>query len=109
GISADCKRVYAKTMDGEMLAVDATVDEYSPLWVTDLGIGYEHAPCILLEHNGVVYAGSRQGIVSAVDANTGELLWNTDLGVSEVNGIDLDPTTGDIYVSLIEGRIWQIK
>ncbi|MBO4379903.1 MAG: PQQ-binding-like beta-propeller repeat protein [Muribaculaceae bacterium] len=109
GISADCKRVYAKTMDGEMLAVDATADEYSPLWITDMGIGYEHAPCILLEHNGIVYTGSRQGIVSAVDALTGELLWNADLGVSEVNGIDLDPTTGDIYVSLIEGRIWQIK
>ncbi len=109
GVSADHKRVYAKTMDGEMLAVDATADEYRPLWVTDMGIGYEHAPCILLEHKGVVYAGSRQGIVSAVDAATGQLLWNASLGVSEVNGIDFDPTSGDIYVSLIEGRIWRIK
>ena len=109
GISTDRKVVYAKTMDGEMLAVDATVDEYKPLWITDMGIGYEHAPCILLEHKGVVYAGSRQGILSAVDAKSGVLLWNAELGVSEINGIDFDATSGDIYISLIEGRIWRIK
>lgn len=108
GISSDRKVVYAKTMDGEMLAVDALSDEYKPLWITDMGIGYEHAPCVIVEQRGVVYAGSRQGVLSAIDAKSGTLLWNADLGVSEINGIDIDPTSGYIYCSLIEGRIWRI-
>lgn len=109
GVSADGTRIYAKTMDGELVAVDATVPEFSELWTVDMSLGYEHAPCIVLEHDGVVYAGSRRGIVTAVDPQTHKVLWSLPLGVSEINGIDLDETTGDIWVSLIEGTIFRIS
>jgi len=109
GHSEDGKTVYAKTMDGELVAVDATAPFFIELWTVDMGLGYEHAPCIVLEKDGVVYAGSRRGIVTAVNPTTRKVLWQLPLGVSEVNGIDLDPTTGDIYVSLVEGTIFRIK
>lgn len=108
GHSADHTRVYAKTMDGELVAVDATTPEFKELWTVDMGLGYEHAPCIVAEHDGVVYAGSRRGIVTAVDPTAATVLWSLPLGVSEVNGIDIDPTTGDVYVSLIEGTVFRI-
>ena len=108
GSSADNSRVYAKTMDGELVAVDATAPEFKELWTVDMGLGYEHAPCVVVEQDGVVYAGSRRGIVTAVDPLAQKVLWSLPLGVSEVNGIDVDPTTGDIYVSLIEGTIFRI-
>lgn len=108
GHSADNTRIYSKTMDGELVAIDATVPDFKELWTVDMGLGYEHAPCIVLEHDGVVYAGSRRGIVTAVDPMAQKVLWSLPLGVSEVNGIDLDETTGDIYVSLIEGTIFRI-
>lgn len=109
GASEDLSRVYAKTMDGTLVAVDARSREFKELWEVDLGIGYEHAPCIVLEKDGVIYGGSRQGKVWAVDADSHSLLWLLPLGVSEVNGIDVNPATGDIYVSLIEGTIFRIK
>lgn len=109
GRSEDGTRVYSKTMDGELVAVDATVPEFKELWTVDMGLGYEHAPCIVLEKDGVVYAGSRHGVVTAVDPATQKVMWSLPLGSSEVNGIDVDPTTGDIYVSLIEGTIFRIK
>ncbi len=109
GHSADHTRVYAKTMDGGLVAVDATVPDFKELWTLDLGLGYDHAPCIVLEHDGVVYAGSRRGIVVAVDPAAQKVLWSLSLGKSEVNGIDLDPTTGDIWLSLIEGTIFRIS
>ncbi len=108
GCSIDGKRAYAKTMDGELVAVDATSDTFNLLWVVDMKLGYEHAPCIVVEQDGVVYAGSRRGIVSAIDPIKKEMLWSLPLGVSEINGIDVDPSTGDIYLSLIEGTIWRI-
>lgn len=107
GISEDGSRVYAKTMDGELVAVSTCGDKFDELWTVDMGLGYEHAPCIVAEKDGVVYAGSRRGIVTAVDPATRKVIWSLPVGVSEINGIDIDPTTGDIYVSLIEGTIYR--
>jgi len=109
GRSADGKRVYAKTMDGELVAVDATVPDFKEMWTLDLGLGYDHAPCIVAEKDGYVYTGSRRGIITITRADGPELVAFLPLGSSEVNGIDIDPTTGDIYVSLIEGTIWKIR
>ena len=108
GISEDGSKVYAKTMDGELVAVDTKGDKFHVLWTVDMGLGYEHAPCVVVEKDGVVYAGSRRGIVTAVDPQNQKVLWSLPLGVSEINGIDVDPTTGDVYVSMIEGTIFRI-
>lgn len=109
GVSRDGKRAYAKTMDGELVAVSTEGNEFNKLWVVDMELGYEHAPCIVAESNGVVFAGSRRGIVTAVDPSTKSVVWSLPLGVSEINGIDVDSKTGDVYVSLIEGTIWKIS
>ena len=78
------------------------------MWIADAGIGYEHAPCIVLEQDGVVYAGSRRGIITAIDAETANVLWRQKVGASEINGFDVDDS-GDVYVSLVEGSIWRIR
>ena len=108
GHSADGKVAYAKTMDGALVAMSAG-NQYQFLWKVDLGFGYEHAPCIILEHNGYIYCGSRRGMLAVVNAGTHELVFTYRLGSSEVNGFELDPATGDIYCSLIEGTIWRIS
>ena len=108
GHSADGEVAYAKTMDGTLVAM-STGDHYKMLWQVDLGFGYEHAPCIVLEHNGYIYCGSRRGMLAVVNASTRQLEFTYRLGTSEVNGFELDPATGDIYCSLIEGTIWRIS
>ncbi|MDE6120757.1 MAG: hypothetical protein K2F63_03105, partial [Muribaculaceae bacterium] len=70
--------------------------------------GYDHAPCIVLEKDGYIYAGSRRGVLTITRADKPELVASLPLGVSEINGIDVDPFTGDIYVSLIEGTVFRI-
>ncbi|MBR0492454.1 MAG: PQQ-binding-like beta-propeller repeat protein [Muribaculaceae bacterium] len=106
GRSVDGKVAYAKTMDGELVAM-STGDNYQELWKVDLGFGYEHAPCIVLEHDGYIYCGSRRGVLAVVNAATHELEFTYRLGSSEVNGFDVDER-GDIFCSLIEGTIWRI-
>ena len=108
GHSNDGMVAYAKTMDGELVAM-STGDQYEMLWKVDLGFGYEHAPCIVLEHDGYIYCGSRRGMLAVVNASTHRLEFTYRLGSSEVNGFELDPTTGDIYCSLIEGTIYRIN
>ena len=109
GRSEDGTRVYAKTMDGELVAVDATTADFNKLWVVDMKLGYEHAPCIVAEKDGIVYAGSRRGLVVAVDPKTQSVIKTFTLGKSETNGIDIDPTTGNVYTSLIEGTIFKLN
>ena len=108
GRSVDGKRVYAKTMDGEIVCVCTQGNKFQELWLVDAGLGYEHAPCIVLEHKGVVYAGSRRGIIAAVDVKTKQLLWRQQVGASEVNGFEVDKN-GDVYASLVEGSVWRIS
>ena len=107
GHSTDGKVAYAKTMDGTLVAM-STGDMYQLLWTVDLGFGYEHAPCIVLEHAGYIYCGSRRGMLAVVNAVTHELEFTYQLGASEVNGFEVDDR-GDIYCSLIEGTIWRIS
>lgn len=109
GHSEDNSRVYAKTMDGELVAVDTTVPDFKELWTVDMGLGYEHAPCIVLEKDGLVYAGSRRGILTVIDPMSRQVVAQFVLGKSEINGIDIDPFTGDVWVSLIEGTIHRIS
>ena len=107
GRSADGEVAYAKTMDGTLVAM-STGEQYQFLWQVDLGFGYEHAPCIILEHDGLIYCGSRRGMLAVVNAKTHQLEYTYRLGTSEVNGFEVDLTTGDVYCSLIEGTIWRI-
>ena len=107
GHSADGKVAYAKTMDGTLVAM-STGEQYELLWTVDLGFGYEHAPCIVLEHDGYIYCGSRRGMLAVVNADTHELVFTYQLGTSEVNGFEVDDH-GDIYCSLIEGTVWRIS
>ena len=106
GCSADGKVAYAKTMDGELIGLSTGMD-YAILWKMNLGFGYEHAPCIVLEHDGYIYCGSRNGKIAVVTAKNHKLLFTYRLGTSEVNGFEVDEK-GDIYCSLIEGTIWRI-
>ncbi len=99
---------FAKTMDGSLVAVEINPDGYKELWATDLGIGYDHAPCPITVSDGVSYVGSRRGVICAVDAATGRLLWSFPAGTSEVNGFAVAPD-GTVYATLIEGTVWRIN
>lgn len=107
GFSPDKKLVYAKTMDGQLLASKIDENEANIAFVTDAGLGYEHAPCIVIEDEGVIYMGSRRGLIVAIDANTHQLLWTYRCGSSEVNGFE--KCNGKIYLSLTEGAVWEIE
>lgn len=108
GMSCDGKVAYAKTMDGELVAMSLEGDKYELLWKVDMGMGYEHAPCIVIERDGYVYCGSRHGLLAVVDAQKHQLVFTYSMGSSEVNGFDVD-AQGNIYCSLIEGTIYKIS
>ena len=108
GRSEDGTTAYAKTMDGELVAMSTQGNDYNLLWKVDLGLGYEHAPCIVLEHDGYIFTGSRHGVLTVVNAANHQVEFSFPMGSSEVNGFELDEN-GDVYCSLIEGSIFRIS
>ena len=70
GLSEDGQRVYAKTM-----------------WATNAGFGYEHAPSMLPEKDGIVYASTNDGLVCALDGKTGRIIWQHKVGNSLINTV----------------------
>ena len=85
GLSADGKRLYAKTMQDSIVCYAAQGDAPHQLWATDAGIGYEHAPCMLPERDGIVFGSTNDGVSFALEGLTGRLMWRHKTGNSLMN------------------------
>jgi outer membrane protein assembly factor BamB len=102
------RQVYAKLMNDTIISVSTTTDSFHINWESNAASGYEHNPCPILENNGTVYAGTKNGLFIAIDAATGKVLLEHKAGNSSINGITADHD-GNVWISLIEGRIDEYK
>ncbi len=99
-------KAYAKTMDGELLSFTFPADELQGEVVTDLTMGYEHNPCPAFEKDGIVYSGSRGGVVSGMRASDNQFLFRFKCGNSSVLRFTEGPN-GTVLANLTEGSVWQ--
>ncbi|MBQ9137908.1 MAG: PQQ-binding-like beta-propeller repeat protein [Alistipes sp.] len=107
GLSNDGNTFYAKTMDGEMIAVPMACNSYTEQWVTNVGWGYDHNFCPLAVSDGVVYMASRRGKIAAVNEQ-GKTLSVGKFASSAANDLRID-SSGELWVSFIEGTIWHLS
>ena len=104
GVSADGSAVYAKTMDGELLAVATDADCYMELWTVDAGWGYDHNPCPVEVREGVAYMANRTGCVASVSGD-GRLFWAEKFASSAASDFFVD-ADNRLWVTFIEGKIF---
>lgn len=109
GISEDGNTVYAKTMDGALLAIDASVPERKIRWISSgEDMGYELTPTPVVEKNGVVFAPTDKGLIYAYRASDGAFLWKYRISNGLINMI-LPTESGEIYVSAMDGKLVKLK
>lgn len=109
GISEDKNTVYAKTMDGDILAIDATSNERAIKWISSgEDMGYELAPTPVVEKNGVVYAPTDKGLIYAYNADNGKFLWKYRIANGLINMI-LPTDANELYVSSMDGKLMKLK
>ena len=106
GVSGDGTKIYAKTMDGELLAVATASDSYAEAWVADAGWGYDHNPCPVEVREGVAYMANRTGCVASVRED-GVLLWAEKFASSAANDFFVDDSNR-LWVTFIEGKIFYL-
>jgi len=87
GISEDKERIYSKTMNDSIVCYAAKGNQPVQIWASDVGFGYEHAPSMPVERDGVVFGSTKNGLIFALDAWTGNVLWKHKVGNSLINTV----------------------
>lgn len=87
GLSADKKRLYSKTMQDSVVCYSATSNAPEKIWSVNVAYGYDHAPSMPVEKDMVVFGSTKNGIIFALEAETGKLLWKHKKGNSLINTI----------------------
>jgi outer membrane protein assembly factor BamB len=87
GLSEDRQRVYSKTMNDSIVAYSTLGNLPKQIWASDAGFGYEHAPSMPVEKDGVVFGSTKNGLMFALDAMSGKVLWKHKVGNSLINTV----------------------
>lgn len=108
GLSEDGTRVYSKTMNDSIVCFAATGNVPHQLWATNVGFGYEHAPSMQAEKDGVMFGSTKEGLIFALEGSTGRLLWKHKVGNSLINTIV--PISGrEILFTATSGEVGLLK
>ncbi len=87
GLSEDKERIYSKTMNDSIVCYSTKGNQPHKLWASNVGFGYEHAPSMQVEKNGVVFGSTKEGLIFALEAATGEVLWKHKTGNSLISTV----------------------
>ncbi|MDD2244059.1 MAG: PQQ-binding-like beta-propeller repeat protein [Dysgonamonadaceae bacterium] len=109
GISEDGNTIYAKTMDGKIIAIDVTIPERKIKWITTgEDMGYELTPTAVVEKNGVLFAPTDKGLIYAYRALDGSFLWKYRISNGLINMI-LPTDKNELFVSAMDGKLVKLR
>lgn len=86
GLSEDSSRVYVRCMNDTLVAMASAPQSPQAVWSCLCGYGYDIDPSMPVEREGLVFFGTKNGYVYAVDAS-GEVRWRYRFGVALVNTV----------------------
>lgn len=87
GLSEDHERVYSKTMNDSIVCYSTQGDTPKELWASNVGFGYEHAPSMQAEKDGVMFGSTKEGLIFALEAKSGKVLWKHKIGNSLISTV----------------------
>lgn len=87
GLSADKKRIYSKTMNDSIVCYSTLTDTPEEIWASNVNFGYEHAPSMPVEKNGIVFGSTKDGLIFALDGKTGKVYWKHKIGNTLINTV----------------------
>jgi outer membrane protein assembly factor BamB len=108
GLSADSTLVFAKTMEGDIIGVSVSGNEPETRWKADTNIGYDIAPSVIMEYDGVVYVPTDKGFVYAFSRESGKLLWSHRISACLINQI-LPVNRHDVICTSTDGVITRLR
>jgi outer membrane protein assembly factor BamB/predicted phosphodiesterase len=103
GLSADKQLVYGKSMQDTLVAYK-TGREPAIAWKMHCGFGYEHVPSMVVEKDGLVFFGTKSGVVYAIDPKAQKVLWKYKIDNSMVNTVSV-LNGKEVVASTMDGKV----
>ncbi len=103
-------KFYIRTLRDSILALSSYTNEPDIRWVTNAGFGYDHNSAQLMERDGTLFYGTRNGLLIALNARNGAIKWQHKTGVALLNtvapvdGRRVVASNADGEVMLVEGE-----
>lgn len=104
GLSSDSTLVFAKTMEGNVYGFSTTAGEMSPVWKSDVMLGYEICPTAIVENNKIIFIPTQSGVTVALDRDSGKVLWKHKTSNGLVTNL-LAVSKNQLLVTTMDGRI----
>lgn len=104
GISQDGKTIFGKSMQDTVVLYNASALPQTAAQKIHVGFGYEHAPSMLIEENGLLYFGTKNGVVYCINLATKQRRWAYKIDNSMVNTITLLKNNG-LLASTMDGKV----
>ncbi len=87
GLSEDRSRLYVRAMQDFFYAFSTGAARPEKLWETKADFGYDINSGMLVEKDGVVFFGTKNGVLFALDGRQGALKWEHKIGTGIVNTV----------------------
>ena len=81
------ERIYSKTMNDSIVCYTTIGSHPHELLASNVGFGYEHAPSMHVEKDGIVFGSTKEGLIFALEAKTGKVLWKHKIGNSLISTV----------------------
>jgi len=108
GLAVNKKQVYVKTMDGDLLGISSTSDKMDVIWRSKLKLPYELTPSAIKTNRKLVFVPSHSGLLSAVDAKTGDIRWQYKISNGMVNPVAVNGNN-EVVASTMDGEIVSLR
>ncbi|MGE5432583.1 MAG: PQQ-binding-like beta-propeller repeat protein [Syntrophomonadaceae bacterium] len=108
GISEDGKSIYARCMTDTVISVSASNNSFTAQWVSNVKFGYDIDPNMPVEKSGVVFFGTKNGFIYALEGKTGETIRAYRTGPALVNNIAVLDRR-NVIVTTMDGSVMMIK
>jgi outer membrane protein assembly factor BamB/predicted phosphohydrolase len=108
GISEDGNVIYSRCMNDSVVALDARTDYPKVFWKKSAGYGYDHNPSMLINRDGVIVFGTKNGLLMGVNVKDGTVLWRYKIGNSIINTVTILPDK-ECVLTTTEGVVARIK
>lgn len=106
GVSGD--RVFVRLMRDTIMAFRTDSAATTELWSTAVGFGYDINAAMIVENGGTVFYGTKNGMICALDSETGAVLWKHRVGAGPVN--TLQPVDGgSVLCTDFEGIVRYVR
>ncbi len=108
GVSQDGQRVYVRAMNDFFYALATAPMQPELMWETNAQFGYDINAAMLVEQDGVVFYGTKNDELFALDGSTGAVRWRHKLGTGVMNTV-VPLNSRQVLATDFDGRIALIE